>query len=188
MKQTIRTFIGIKIQPEQKLIDQITEFKQLFQNELIKWVPAENFHLTLRFLGETSQDQLVVLNEKLEMIASLSKPFSFQLTGAGYFERKGTPRVLFVNLISSEEMSHLAAMVEESVVAAGFQNELKPFRPHLTLGRIKHLGNRTQFISVMDNLPSVEYQQVSVSEFILYQSILNPDGPVYQPLKTYSIQ
>lgn len=185
MENNIRIFVAIKINPEQKLIAQFHEFKQLFKDEQINWVQEENFHLTLRFLGEIAQHKITGLTIGLQEIASQFHSFEFQISGTGYFGTKGNPRVLFANIGFPNEMKQLANEVEKTVVSRGFYEELKPFRPHLTLGRIKHLENRSRFIRILDEMPQQHYQSVQVSEFVLYQSILRPEGPVYQPIKTF---
>lgn len=187
MKKHIRTFVGIKIGAGKRLLEQLSQYKELFKDERINWVDAENFHLTLRFIGNTDKDQLYELVDRFEGIAGRINNFSFEIKGTGYFKSKGQPRVLFVKIHESEELKKLAGCVEESAVEAGFHEELKPFRPHITLGRIKHLRNRLRFYSILDETPELEYQKVSVTEFIIYKSILLPDGPVYEPIRKFEL-
>lgn len=188
MDERIRTFIAVKIKPEQKLIEQLHELKRLFKDERINWVPENNFHLTLRFLGDTTPEQLVAMHSSLEQLSNQFYAFDFQISGTGTFGSKGNPRVLFVNIQFPEVMRSLVNEIEEAVVSVGFHEELKPFRPHLTLGRIKHLENRTRFLQIVNEIPQLDYQNVRVSEFILYQSILQPSGPIYKTLKTYILR
>ena len=188
MQNEIRTFIGIKIKPEQQLSDQFRAFRKIFNEERINWVPETNFHLTLRFLGNTTREQLYSLVDRLEEMANKTAKFNFKIEGAGYFKSKGNPRVLFVQITEEQALSQLAVKVEDVVRSIGFLPELKPFRPHLTLGRIKFLENRNRFMAIIDELPDKEYQQVEVSEFILFQSILRPEGPVYKPIQTFKLQ
>lgn len=188
MKDVIRTFVALKIQPEQKLIDQLNEFKRLFRNERINWVPENNFHLTLRFIGDTTRQQLYNLVDGLDALAPMFSPYEIKVEGAGYFSAKGKPRVLFLKVIYPEELQRLVSGVEQLVVETGFHPELKPFRPHLTLGRIKHLENSSRFIAILDSLPQHEYQHQMVSEIILYQSILRPEGPVYKPIQKFEFK
>jgi len=188
MKDKIRTFIAIKIKPEKKLIDLLLEFRRLFNDERINWVSEDNFHLTLRFLGETTHEQVHALHSSLEQISNQFKKFEFKISGTGTFGPKSNPRVLFVNIHFPEEMEKLVKEIEKAMVLVGFYEELKPFRPHLTLGRIKYLNDRTRFLRILDEISQVDYQTVQVSEFVLYQSILRPEGPVYKPLKTYLLQ
>lgn len=188
MDKEIRTFVAVDITPGKELLDQFRKFKSIFRDDNINWVPEDNFHLTLRFLGNTSRLQLEQLAERFAEVASGFESFEFAVKGAGYFKSKGSPRVLFLNISDSEKLSALADKIEEVVIATGFSKEGKTFRPHLTLGRIKHLNNRNRFCSVLDDLPEILYQQVEVSSFIFYQSILRPQGPAYKPIKIFPLK
>lgn len=149
---------------------------------------ADNFHLTIRFIGNTTREQLYSLVDKLDRVGEVNQSFQFELKGAGYFSQKGKPRVLFVKISDSESLVALVQSVEKAVVGCGFHEELKPFRPHLTLGRIKHLESRTRFFSIVDDLRNLKFQNVEVTEFILYQSILQPEGPIYKPIKIFKLK
>ena len=188
MRDTIRTFVAIKIQPEETLIAQLSEFKRIFKRECINWIPEDNFHLTLRFIGDTTREQLYTLVDRLEELALLFDPFDISVEGAGYFSSKGKPRVLLVKIKYPEVLSKLVAGVERAVVETGFHAELKTFRPHLTLGRIKHLESRTRFTEVLDSIDKIEYQHQTVDEFIIYQSILRPEGPAYKPIQKFEFE
>lgn len=188
MKEHIRTFIAIKIDPEKLLLEQFRTFKKLFKEERINWVPEDNFHLTLRFIGNTTREQLYELVDRLEVVAAHQEKFNFTIAGAGYFKSKGNPRVLFVKINAEQPLTALSEKVEQAVVATGFYPELKPFRPHLTLGRIKNLDNRLRFTTMIDDLPAKEYQHVKVSEFILYQSILSSEGPIYKVIQKFELK
>jgi len=82
----------------------------------------------------------------------------------------------------------LAKEIEEQVVTCGFDREEKTFRPHLTLGRIKSVENRNRFFSILDEMPTEEYQKVEVKELILFQSILKQTGPEYRSIKTFLLK
>jgi 2'-5' RNA ligase len=75
----MRTFIAIKITPEKKLLDVFSTLKQSLAGELINWVAGNNLHLTLRFLGETSQVQVTEIVKLLESISEHFQPFQFEL-------------------------------------------------------------------------------------------------------------
>ncbi|WP_346861394.1 RNA 2',3'-cyclic phosphodiesterase [uncultured Draconibacterium sp.] len=188
MQSQIRTFVAIKIHPDEKLLRQIRTFKHVFDGERINWVPEDQFHLTLRFIGNTTREQLYELVDRFEILMDEYKSFELQITGAGYFNSKGQPRVLFVKIADSVALQKLAASIESNVTAVGFQQELKAFRPHLTLGRIKHLKNKNRFILHLDDLEETEYQKVNVTSFILYQSILRAEGPIYKTIKIFELK
>lgn len=188
MQKQIRTFVALKIQAEKEILNQLEYFKQIFKNDKIKWVNTNDFHLTLRFIGNTTREELYNLVDQLKYIGESNHPFQLEIKGAGYFNAKDKPRVLFVNICDSEPLFSLVKDVEKAVVACGFHQELKPFCPHLTLGRIKHLESRTRFCSIVDDLRNVKYQNVKVAEFVLYQSILKTEGPIYKPIKVFKLK
>lgn len=188
MRSEIRIFVALKIHPCEKVLNQLNDFKTIFQNDGIKWLHEDNFHLTLRFIGNTTREQLYCLVDRLELVAKNLKSFQLEIKGVGAFNRKGKPRVLFVKITESLALNELVAEVERSAVKAGFHAELKPFRAHLTLGRIKNLESRLHFNSVIEVLDDIKYQDSDVSKFILYQSILKPEGPIYKPIKTFKLR
>jgi len=188
MKKEIRTFVAVKIVPGKEILNQMNRLKKTFWDEQIKWVDTNNFHLTLRFLGNTTREQLYQLVDCFDDLSGSVNSFDLNIKGTGYFKSKGQPRVLFVKINESETLNQLAQAVEKCAVAAGFEEELKPFKAHLTLGRIKFLQNKTKFFSLVDELAETEYQQVHVSEFILYQSILRPEGPIYKVIKKFELK
>lgn len=188
MQKEIRTFIALKINAEEHVLHQLNYFKQVFKNDKIRWVAPDNLHLTLRFMGNTTRQQLDKLLDGLEIVAGNNKPFRFKINGADYFKSKGKPRVLFVEIDQSAPLTHLAKQIDTTVVSCEFKEELKPFRPHLTLGRIKYLESRTRFCNIVEALNEKEYQTVDIAEFILYESVLKPDGPIYKPIKTFQLK
>lgn len=188
MRNEIRTFVALRILPNELILNQLESFKAVFKDERISWVSDQNFHLTLRFIGDTTREQLYELVDRCEIIAEKFNSFEIEIKGAGYFKSKGKPRVLLLKISDSLDLRKLAKDVEKNVGDTGFHNELKSFRPHLTLGRIKYLDSGTKFCSILDELVELKYQKVKVSEFILYQSVLKPEGRTYNPIKIFKLQ
>ena len=183
--QTKRTFIAIKIIPEESLTRFIKEAKKTLTGGQIKWVEDFNLHLTLRFLGETTFELAKSVVNILNLIISEFKPFSFSLTGAGFFGNRNQPRVMFVKIKDTEELRTLADTVNKSLIGLGFANDPKSFSPHLTIGRIKSVDNIISFHQFIETYKNDEFQQVRLNEIIYYESILHTTGPVYKPLKTF---
>ena len=187
MKNTKRTFIAIKIEPEKVLTDLFKNLKRSLKDEKIKWVEENNLHLTLRFLGETSQEQFQQVDLVLKKLAAENKPFSFDLQGTGFFGSKSQPKVLFISVLNAEILSQFADNFVKSISDFGFQTDEKPFAPHLTLGRIKEIQNSGQFLNLVQQYENVPFQQVLVNEIIFYESILHSTGPVYKPMRIYKL-
>jgi 2'-5' RNA ligase len=183
MGQNLRTFVAIKIQPGTELQGFIDQCRKVFDKEAIKWVEGNNLHLTLKFLGETSEKQVGEIIDVLKNISDRFQPFSFKLNGPGYFKSKGQPRVLLVHISDSGQMKMIAGELENQLYDLGFERETREFRPHLTLGRIKFLKDKKRFYQFVEKYKNEVVQVVPVSEIIFYQSILKPQGPEYIPLK-----
>jgi 2'-5' RNA ligase len=178
----MRTFIAIKIKPEKQLLKVYSELKKLLENEAISWVSPDILHLTLRFLGETSFQQVEEIISLLDNICKEYHPFQFNLKEAGFFKSKNQPRVLFFAVKNRLMFKQLAAEIEERVVALGFSREERSFNPHLTIGRIKFLQNKMAFYDLINQYKEAEIQTVTVSEIVYYQSILTSDGAIYKPI------
>lgn len=188
MKNTVRTFIAIKITPHQNLLELVARLKYALKDEAIKWVETGNLHLTLRFFGETTRKQADEIESVLEILSKKFHCFQFNLKGVGYFKRKQQPSVLFVNIENEEVLKQLANEIENEISHMEFENEPKNFKPHLTLARIKFVKIRNAFYSLMDAFKEIDIQVVEVSEIVFYQSILNSSGPEYKPLKTVKLK
>lgn len=178
----LRTFIAVKIEPRHSLIQLMHQLKKSFSEESIKWVAENNFHLTLKFLGGTSPQQMNEIKAVLQNIGRSFPAFHFDLKGIGYFKRKGQPRVLFIKIEKDALLKQLAAEIDTQFSLLGFEKENRPFNPHLTLGRIKFLKNKSRFYSIAEKYSAKHVQQATIHEIILYQSILKPQGAHYKPL------
>ncbi len=183
----MRTFISIKWNPEPSFFPLLTEISKELANESIKWVDERKIHLTLKFLGETSNSEAEEVKKILTDVAPRSLPVNFQPTGLGYFKSRGMPRVLFLNIHHDVSLQLMAAELDEKLYTIGFEKETRPFNPHLTLARIKFLKNKKHFYQVIEKYQDISFQLVAVKQIIFYQSYLNPEGPVYKELANYPL-
>lgn len=179
----MRTFIAIKIIPERKLLAVFSTLKKSLAGELITWVEDSNLHLTLRFLGETSSEQVSEVIELLGSVSEKFQPFQFELKGVSVFKNKTQPRVLFISIGNDSMLKQLAGEIQEKIKLFGFEADEKKFNPHLTLGRIKFIQNKDAFYALVNRFKNINIQSVTVSEIVFYQSILSSGGPTYKPIK-----
>jgi 2'-5' RNA ligase len=178
----MRTFIAIEI-PEQVK----TELARL-QSDLrrvqadVSWTKPENIHLTLRFLGEVEEKKLEALKRVCAESAAEFAPFVLALKGAGVFPNFRQPRVLWAGLAGeTETAARLQRRLEEGLVSLGFAPEDKPFKPHLTVGRVKSGKNARQVAALAEiaELPALSFE---VGEIVLMKSELHTAGARYTPL------
>lgn len=147
----------------------------------VKWVPAHQFHFTLKFLGEVAEADAMQAMAAVERAAAGVAPFAASLRGLGAFPAPARPSVLWAGLAEgAEELGRLAARVEREMAQAGFPPERRPFKPHLTLGRVREGA----FVpgAVQEGLARAagqEFGRFSVERVVLMKSELTPRGPIY---------
>ncbi|MFV1986293.1 MAG: RNA 2',3'-cyclic phosphodiesterase [Gemmatimonadota bacterium] len=103
----------------------------------LRWVPEPQLHLTLRFLGSIPRDAIERLESSLRVEAARCAAFDLRLRGGGCFPNPRNPRVLWVGVQPGPALGEAHAAVEDAVSAAGFDRTERPFRPHVTIGRVR---------------------------------------------------
>ncbi|UCH78141.1 MAG: RNA 2',3'-cyclic phosphodiesterase [Candidatus Coatesbacteria bacterium] len=150
----------------------------------VRWVPAANVHLTLKFLGEVEETLLPEIEAALAAVASEAAPFSLSLAGGGCFPSPRSPRVVWVGVgAGAEEAAALAAAVDRALRPLGFSREKRRFRAHLTIGRPK--GGKESAASAADkieHLRGFEAPAEAAEVLALVKSTLTPEGAVYDVL------
>lgn len=143
-----------------------------------RWVPPENMHLTLRFIGEVDGGACDDIAEALAAVRG--QPFDLTLTGVGHFESRRQPRALWAGLVRSEPLARLRESVESAVQRAGLAPEGRKFAPHVTLARLKDApADRVQQFLAAHNL--FRSRPFPVTGFTLFSSFLSKSGAIYRP-------
>ncbi|MCW0484781.1 RNA 2',3'-cyclic phosphodiesterase [Gaoshiqia sediminis] len=185
-----RTFIAINIEPGKQLLKVAGHLQKKLSNEKISWVAPQNLHLTLHFLGETPDDKLPVVKTILQQLASSAQPFTFQLEGVSCFKRHGQPSVIFLAIPENGQLTALASKLGLLLGEAGFMIDERPFKPHLTLARVKYLNNKIRFYKLLEQLDQSNQpvsQVVEVKEIIFFESVLKSSGPQYVALQKFTL-
>ena len=177
-----RTFIAFKVQPPAHVLQEINLIRNKLKNVSVKWVPFQNYHLTLTFLGQTKEEQLDELREVIKETAAKLYPFSVNFKGLGTFGRPGNPKVLWMGGELSDAIGEVKTELDESLLALGFNLDGKPFRVHLTLGRIKRANNITLLDKTIEQYKEHFFFEEKVSDVILYESVSGSQGPLYYPI------
>lgn len=150
-----------------------------------RWVPPENFHITLRFLGETDG---AVLEDVDAALAGIRAPrFGLQLEGVGHFGTGKKTRALWAGVGREPALQHLRDKVESAVVRAGLEPDRQKFTPHVTLTRFKApppLGKLQDFL-VRNSL--FRTRPFEVTHFTLFSSFLSHNAAIYQAERSYEL-
>ena len=148
-------------------------------------VPADQLHLTLRFIGDVDGTTFCDIREQLwETSAS---PVSLTISGVGHFPPRGRPRILWAGIEPSGELLILRNKVNRILRHCGVPPERRKFHPHITLARLMNSSPHrvAQFLSQNSRLKSMPF---IVRELTLYSSVLSPKGAVHTIEEQYPLR
>lgn len=155
-----------------------------FPSLRVRWQPTDNLHLTLAFLGNVADARVAETSEQVERMAAIHQRFSLTTTRLGAFPSPLRPSVLWLGAKAEppDALAHLQRDVADAF--RYLRDDRKPFRPHLTLGRVKGLGStpRDEFAELLARLPT-DRVSWTVHGLVLFESRLTPDGAVHTPVR-----
>lgn len=191
----IRAFIAIELPREiRQQLDAIERQIQAQAGEAshkaVRWVPASNMHLTLKFLGEVSTSNVESLARMLQKEASQHSAFDLSIGGIGAFPNIHRPRVIWVGSEAPAELYTLQKAIDAETRQLGYPAEERPFSPHLTLGRVSqnaHPDEVTQVARVLGEIKIGTLGKVRVDRVHLFRSDLQPSGAVYTSLYNFQL-
>ena len=136
--EKVRTFIAIKLTPE--IISNIGRVQEELKrtDAQVKWVEPDNIHLTLKFLGHVTPEELEKVKITTKETLGPFAPFEMGVASLGAFPKIKYPRVIWVGIDRGRgELKRIAFSIEENLSKIGFAKEKRTFSHHLTLGRVK---------------------------------------------------
>ena len=177
----IRTFIAIRLpgEVEGSLGKVAEEMRPFWPERGVRWVRAENIHLTLRFLGDTEGERVAEIGSGLEEVVGKYEVFALALAESGCFPNERKPRVVWTGVEDGEgQLAALQKDVEALVRRMGWAAERRDFRAHLTLGRVRQGVRPVR----EDWLRSPVRMVFRVGAVELIESALKPGGAEYRTL------
>ena len=154
-------------------------------NPDIRWTRADGIHLTLKFLGQISDEQVQAVTTALRRIGAFEE-FAVAVKGFGFFPSARHPRVLWAGLDASPWLGELAAKVDRALQKLGFAPEEREFRPHLTLARFRVQSQEPRLEAAIENLGSDSLGSFEVTEYFLFESRLKPGGAEYSKVARFA--
>jgi len=183
----IRAFIAVDLSPEiEERLEYITgQLKSRLPGVPVRWVPASNVHLTLKFLGDVSTSNLEMLHGIIRTEAERLAPFEISVGELGAYPSIHRPRVMWVGIEAPIELDTLQNGIETETARLGYAREKRTFSPHLTLGRVSRNASTQQVHQIADVLCDCKVGFLGatrVQAVHLYRSDLRPQGAVYSRL------
>jgi 2'-5' RNA ligase len=185
----IRAFLAVNLPV--KVIQSIAEVQAKLcaaakeTNMKVAWVPPPNMHVTLKFLADIHEETVWGIGDLLKNKLEGRPAFSVSVEGLDAFPNRQKPKVLWVGIRSEgKALDLLANDLEQWLEELGFVKESRPFHGHLTLGRVKQPAS----IDVLEGLESFSLGESSISEIVLYKSVLQRRGADYSPLIRFPLK
>jgi len=185
----IRAFIAVDLPLE--IQDHLEQVQDQLVAEMgsvpVRWVPPGNIHLTLKFLGDVSVNNVEVLTELLQAEALAQEPMVISVGGLGAYPKMRSPRVIWVGVEVPAEMVALQRGIDSQTARIGYARDKRSFSPHLTLGRVSRNATPQEVRVISDVLKSQKIGFLGVArirDVHLYRSDLKPSGAEYSKLFT----
>ncbi len=190
MSEQLRLFFAVPLAADLK--EPIVQVQQQLKlaGAKVSWTQQENLHFTLKFLGDTPQQQVDELSEVAGRVAESVPAHQVQIVGVGGFPSRGRPRVVWVGCTDeSQQLTRLGTVLDEALAEAGLAvPEKRSFTPHLTIGRVRSRHRQEELAAVITELSQRQIGQMAIDHFVLMQSQLHPQGAVYTPLNRFDLQ
>lgn len=149
-----------------------------------RWVDPENFHLTLRFIGEVDRHTAADIDGTLQRIDV--PPFDLKFSGLGTFGQGRKTRVLWARANPSDDLNHLQSKIESAVVRSGQLPEFRKFLPHVTLARFR-TAHPDRIHSFAERNGLLQAGPATIDRFVLFESHMGKGGPHYEELADYPL-
>ena len=183
----IRAFIAFDLSDEiyKRVEIIIQDLKTNLQGMPIRWVPVENIHLTIKFLGDVSIANLEMLENILRSEGANHHPIEISVGELGAFPSFRRPRVIWCGVEAPPELGEFQKAIETETARLGYPREDRPFSPHLTLGRVARNAHTNQISQIGEIISQNKVGFLGatrLSEIHLYRSDLQPSGAQYTRL------
>ncbi|MFQ5985365.1 MAG: RNA 2',3'-cyclic phosphodiesterase [Alphaproteobacteria bacterium] len=150
-----------------------------------RWVGREQFHLSLRFIGEVDGGLFEDVAEALKQVSG--PPLRLALRGVGHFESGRVPRVLWVGVDGDDALVRLQAKIERRLQRLGIEPESRRYSPHVTLARLKE-SNRARVGAFLAQHQPFATEPFTVDAFHLFSSQLGRQGAIYRIEASYALE
>ncbi len=189
MSEQHRIFVAVELEPT--LHQAVVELQHDLEaaGARIRWIKPGQLHFTLRFLGEITPAQVALVKVATREATSGIGPFTIVLKQLGAFPSFQRPQVVWVGVEDgAAEMEALAARLEARLAHHRFPPEERPFKPHLTLARIRDARQWGDVVRALTQFRDIAVGSQQVRAVTVMESQLTPGGPVYARVEEVSFQ
>ncbi len=179
-----RTFLAIPIPSGDEFPALSQRLQRNLQHEHISWCKTNQIHLTLKFVGDTPDEDIPKIIQACQEVAKRHQPFDMDFNRTGIFGSNHSPRVIWLGMTDEPKALYdLEKDVLDAFDALGYLRDRQNFVPHITVCRIKGLIDKPFFEKVYHTVEQKSYIQTHVDSIVYFQSFLQPTGAFYKVLK-----
>ncbi len=186
--KNIRAFLAIV--PPEDILQALSRLQEKLKNEIngrMSWTKPQGQHLTLKFFGDISMEDVTNISSVVQNRTALASSLNLKIENIGVFPDARRPRLLWCGVAGDlEKLSILQKQLDSDFASIGFPCNDRPFRAHLTLGRIKDQSSMTGLSETLNKHGDFAGGSFGCNELILFQSKLTPQGAVYTKLASFS--
>jgi RNA 2',3'-cyclic 3'-phosphodiesterase len=175
LNDTLRLFVAVPLDDGARaaveaIVDRVRASEPAGRG--VRWVRLDGLHLTLRFLGPTSETRIAELHEVIHAAANAHGPIQLRISGSGAFPSSGRPRALWLGVEDERGgLSGLAGRLDDALAGAGWAREERPFRPHLTLARADGVRAGPATVAALAEAARDVAIDARVERIVLFESV-----------------
>ena len=188
-EKNIRAFLAID--PPENILQAMSRLQEKLKREIsgrISWTKPQGQHLTLKFFGDISTEDVKNICSAVQNRATSEQSLNLKIEELGVFPGARRPLVIWCGVTDDvEKLSGLQKQLDSDFAGIGFPRENRPFRAHLTIGRIKDPSGLTGISEALTKYNAFAAGEFSCKELILFQSRLTPQGAIYTKLAEFAL-
>lgn len=184
-----RVFIAVELTSPAR--EAIANLVHNLKGELnhVRWLEANQMHVTLKFIGEVTNNRLPEISQQISKACNRIQPFSLTLQGLGAFPPQSSPKVLWVGIAGRVDLLRIIHdRLEHSLVSLNIEREARAYTAHLTLGRVDRDADVNRITSVMQEHLSTEFAKLNVDRIALYSSTRQADDTLYKVIDVVELR
>jgi len=186
-EKSIRAFLAVD--PPREVLNEIIRIQEQLKKSIqgdVRWVRSEGIHLTLKFFGNISDTERENISAVVKNNVVIVKPFTVNVRKVGVFPDVNRPRVLWLGVDGDvDPLIRLQKAIDRGLQGYGFKKEDRPFRPHLTLARVKEPRGLIGLAKILEKSEEYVAGHFFVGGLIFFKSDLTLKGAIYTKLDVF---
>lgn len=182
MEKYLRTFIGLPLSVDQDFLRARRKLMRALEGDRISWTNPDQFHVTLRFIGDTEHSSIKRIGSALHAGLTVPGRTGLDVGNLGSFGPRKGPRVIWTGFVETDFIESLKLEVDRALELAGIPLSEREFRAHLTLGRVRSLQDLQRYYMKIEEMEKEFVSPVLFEKLVFFRSVLGSRGPEYQVL------